>query len=378
LVFKKSKEAESIMQIALTKKLAEAIGIVPAPADEAMNPLFSWTANFTNTFADRKEDTVVLVNNATHFTVVIYGIKRRQFKGIEKKIEAAIRNTFAYMNINPEVVDEYFKQAGTITFAANKNRKYTALVNSMCMKAAMHIGNFITTQYPHIKYEDTFGRFINQTSHGSNGEYLYPLETMNKMLAEITDKPIYSYPAYELLVTLDLDIYKAKRRLIVPADIEMQRLHRLIQHVFNWNSCHLYMFCFLNGKNDNPYAPDLKLAAHPEDMMFDEDVLMDGHRLNEFIRKYDRMVYVYDFGDDWTHEIKLIREIPNYNDASPRLLKAIGQTPPEDVGGPDGYADFYRIMTNPDDPAYAETKDWVGYWSPELSEWRSRPGVIEC
>jgi hypothetical protein len=103
------------MQIALTKKLAEAIGITPTPADEAANPLFSWTANFTNTFADRKEDMVVLVNNATHFAVIIYGIKRRGMRDIEKKIEAAIRNTFAYMNINPEVIDEYFKQAGAIS-----------------------------------------------------------------------------------------------------------------------------------------------------------------------------------------------------------------------------------------------------------------------
>jgi hypothetical protein len=33
------------MQIAVTKKLAEAIGIAPVPADEAANPLFSWTSN---------------------------------------------------------------------------------------------------------------------------------------------------------------------------------------------------------------------------------------------------------------------------------------------------------------------------------------------
>jgi hypothetical protein len=89
------------------------------------------------------------------------------------------------------------------------------------------------------------------------------------------------------------------------------------------------------------------------------------------------MNYVYDFGYDWIHEIKVIREIPNYNEASPRLLEVVGQTPHEDVGGPVGYADFYRVMTNPADPDYAETKAWAGYWSPELSEWKSCPRVIE-
>lgn len=74
------------MQIALTKKLAEAVGVKPAPADDSINPLFSWTANWTNTFDRRKEDMVVLVNNATRFTVTIYGVKRNQFQGITEKM----------------------------------------------------------------------------------------------------------------------------------------------------------------------------------------------------------------------------------------------------------------------------------------------------
>ncbi|MDR0946564.1 MAG: plasmid pRiA4b ORF-3 family protein [Ruminococcus sp.] len=72
---------------------------------------------------------------------------------------------------------------------------------------------------------------------------------------------------------------------------------------------------------------------------------MNGHKLNEFISKFDRMNYVYDFGDDWIHEIKLIREIENYNEASPRLLEAASQTPPEDVGGQVGYAVGVAVKT---------------------------------
>jgi hypothetical protein len=145
------------MQIALTKKLAEAIGITPSPADEAADPLFSWTANFTNTFAGRKEDMVVLVNNATRFTIVIYGIKRRGFKDIEKKIETAIYNKLASMSINPEVIAEFLKQAGEITFAANKNRQFTAWVNKQCERAAFYVGKHIIQNNPELKYEDTFG-----------------------------------------------------------------------------------------------------------------------------------------------------------------------------------------------------------------------------
>jgi hypothetical protein len=272
------------------------------------------------------------------------------------------------MNINPEVIDEYFKQAGAISFSANKSRKYTAWVNRTGIDASYSVGEFILAQCPELKYEDNFGRFVNHIPQGSGKEYQFPIQTMVKKLSEITDKPLYNYTAYELLVTLDLEIYKATRRLIVPADIEMQRFHRVLQEVFDWNCCHLYTFSFSNGKNDNPYLPDLRLVAFSDDIEYDGDALMDGHMLNEFIGKFDRMNYVYDFGDDWIHEIKLIREIENYNDASPRLLEAVGQTPPEDVGGPIGYVDFYRVMTNPADPDYSKTKAWAGYWNPELSE----------
>lgn len=61
------------MQIALTKKLADAMGINPSSTHEAVDPLFSWTANWTKVWDNRKvEDMLVLVNNATRFTVAIY------------------------------------------------------------------------------------------------------------------------------------------------------------------------------------------------------------------------------------------------------------------------------------------------------------------
>jgi len=37
---------------------------------------------------------------------------------------------------------------------------------------------------------------------------------------------IYKYLAFELLVTLDLEVYKAVRRIIVPADLKFGGLHK--------------------------------------------------------------------------------------------------------------------------------------------------------
>ena len=57
------------MQIALTKKLAEAMGLKPSPVRKVINPLLTWTANWTKVWDNRRtEDMLVLVNNATRFT----------------------------------------------------------------------------------------------------------------------------------------------------------------------------------------------------------------------------------------------------------------------------------------------------------------------
>jgi hypothetical protein len=369
------------MQIALTKKLAEAAGITPETAAEPVNPLFSWTANFTNTFSDRKEDMVVLVNNATRFTVVLYGIKRRQFKGFAQKVEAAIRHTLEFMNVNPAIIDAYMEQSGATIFTSNKDRKLTAILNTQCTTAARYVGNFIRHRMSldTLKYTDTFGAKISRLPlYINNGADLFePHKKFLDELAKLTDKPIYDYRAYELLITLDVGVYKAKRRIIVPANIEMQYFHRIIQNVFDWSGYHLYCFSFMNSKKDNPYAPALRLLAFEDDLDQEDDVLMDGHSLDEFMEKYKYAAYVYDFGDDWIHDIALIREIKHYNEESPRLVKATGQTPPEDVGGPYGYEDFYRIITNPEDPEYDRLTEWAGSWTPELPEWNSKPGVLD-
>lgn len=367
------------MQIALTKKLAEAVGVKPAPADDSINPLFSWTANWTNTFDRRKEDMVVLVNNATRFTVIIYGVKRNQFQGITEKMTTAIRNTLLSMHLNPEIVDEYFLRAGGIEFASNHDRKLTAWVNRQGLDAAFVVGREINRSHTGVKYEDTFGRVVSRgiVNCGKNDSAaFYPSEVMIKALTSLTGKPVYKYRAFELLVTLDLEIYKATRRLIVPADLEFVQLNKVLQRVFNWKSCHLYDFVVFNGKIQEP---DAHLVASGEVLSYDSNaILMTGHKLSEFMPENKFILYTYDMGDNWEHQIELVRVIDEYNAESPYLLEASGQAPPEDVGGVGGYIEFHEKILDPNHPEHEEMKNWAGYWSPQLREWDARPRIIHC
>ena len=366
------------MQIALTKKLADVMGVKPGIANPEANPLFCWTANWTNTLSQRKEDMVVLVNNSTQFTVAIYGVKRRGFKGITSKMLNAIRNTLLSMSLNTELVDEYMKQTSDVTFVANRDRQQTAWLNRKGIDAAFVVLEALNESTEEIEYEDTLGRIVNQfivgcRSGGVSDGYV-PAQKMIEELTKLTGKPAYRYRAFELLVTLDLEIYQATRRLIVPAELDFLRFHHLLQNVFGWGNCHLYEFDFFNRGNPEPLTT---LVPIKEALSYDNRaVLITNQKLSDYLPKHKQLFYTYDMGDCWTHQIELVRVIDEHNAESPYMMEAVGQTPPEDVGGIGGYVDFYHVMQDEKHPDYTQMKKWSDYWSPTLPDWKSRPRVV--
>ncbi len=79
--------------------------------------------------------------------------------------------------------------------------------------------------------------------------------------------------------------------------------------------------------------------------------------------------YIYDFGDNWIHNI-MLEDIINENRINAELIDGKGQCPPEDCGGSYAYMDLKSILGNPDYPEYTEIREWIGMdkmetWDPE-------------
>ncbi len=71
--------------------------------------------------------------------------------------------------------------------------------------------------------------------------------------------------------------------------------------------------------------------------------------------------YLYDFGDGWEHTVKVERIADAApGTAYPVLIDAAGHYPPEDVGGPWGYAEFLDAIADPAHENHAEMKEWAG------------------
>lgn len=85
-------------------------------------------------------------------------------------------------------------------------------------------------------------------------------------------------------------------------------------------------------------------------------------RLNQALSQpKQKMVYEYDFGDSWEHEISLEKVLqPQAGVCSPLCIGGERACPPEDVGGIGGYANFLKAISDPNDEEHDECLEWVG------------------
>ena len=152
-----------------------------------------------------------------------------------------------------------------------------------------------------------------------------------------------------LKITLDNVKPLVMRRPKVPLSIRLDRLHLAIQAAMGWSNSHLYE---IRAKDAGWGAPDPDLHDGPLDARKARllDVLEDAGTKT--------LKYLYDFGDGWEHTIKIERLIdPLPGIIYPRLIEAAGHCPPEDVGGPWGYAEFLEAISDPGHDRHAEFKD---------------------
>jgi len=71
-------------------------------------------------------------------------------------------------------------------------------------------------------------------------------------------------------------------------------------------------------------------------------------------------LYEYDFGDGWQHEL-LLEEVL-LGDESFRQICLAGRRncPPEDCGGPHGFAELLKALRDPNHPEHSDARDWLG------------------
>jgi len=188
--------------------------------------------------------------------------------------------------------------------------------------------------------------------------------------------------AYQLKVTLKSIRPPVWRRVVVPGDFCLDELHWVIQLAMGWTNSHLHQFVF--KAPIKPPAP----AALPRMMMSDDFTALSGPAMRgervftdlstvedvddgedetrvrlELVAPTEKgkFRYDYDFGDGWHHDVLVEKITPMDPSATyPRCFAGKRSCPPEDCGGPWGYADLLRAVADPSHERHAELKGWLG------------------
>jgi hypothetical protein len=157
-------------------------------------------------------------------------------------------------------------------------------------------------------------------------------------------------PVFQLRVTLEAVTPLVWRRLLVPGSVRLDKLHRMFQAAMGWHDYHLHSF-EISGARFGAQLDDF-----PEGELDEKAVTV--LRAAGAVRAFS---YEYDFGDSWGHEIV----VESFSRLPLGLKFGVcidGQNacPPEDCGGPPGYADLLEVLADPTHDEHEHMRSWVG------------------
>jgi hypothetical protein len=157
---------------------------------------------------------------------------------------------------------------------------------------------------------------------------------------------------YQLKITLHEIRPPIFRQVQVPGRVRLCCLHDVFQVVMGWTNSHLHQF-----EKDGAYYAVPDDEAHGIDIIDEDSVSLD----NVLCAEGDSMLYLYDFGDSWRHDVILEKKLPADGAAMrPVCIAGERRCPPEEVGGVPGYDHFLDVIFNPAHEEYEQLVAWFG------------------
>jgi len=152
---------------------------------------------------------------------------------------------------------------------------------------------------------------------------------------------------------------KVSRTISIPPNITFHQLHLIIQEAFGWRDSHLYQF------SENGFRSLINIGSpHDEESALNaakvsaEAILFKMYNSHAFDpERAQKLKYIYDFGDDWEHEITVIG-FDRTSNGKPNVKDGSGACPPEDCGGIHGFADLKSSLKT-GKPSEMHGESWI-------------------
>jgi len=359
------------MLIQCTQKLLTQLKIKPEPKQED-HPLFAWHAHLLTI---KRRKTVVFINDSNRYVIVLYGLLAKDFKRLDELMFEAIKLSFKEEGVEKEVIEQFLQHSPHIRYTKSKDRSSVARMNKSI--ESVHVFNNLLDNKNIIQTTLSVKASEYIVGDGKNN-YIQPNEKLINDLNVYAGKHVIKMEAVQIKATLILEHFHVWRRLIVPIHFTFHQLHQVLQTTFHWQNYHLHEFYIYKNAVDKEYEskwninhpayyspnkkPILNIVSNEEAFDYgDEDIpikLDKDTKLSEYFPSYEYIRYNYDFGADWRHNLEIESFTNEYDKSFPVCLEGEGATPPEDVGGEQGYIEFLNTINKKTHPEHEQMITW--------------------
>lgn len=344
------------MQIGCTQKLIDFLGCEIKNIDRTLPTIFNFTANLITV---NRRKCVVITHNESRCGFVLYGISAKDKKSIFKLILQGIETMLRKERYSDEIINQFLFDCGEPVFTKTDGRTMISRINRFCERIMINSNRFEEGSM----FQDNILPKLNDDIVKLGNDYDFCYKKLAELIESFYNKAPYCYKALILDVDLQLASGVCNRRVIVPSDLSLFQLHLVIQNIFEWENYHMHRFILKTARNGEilEYA-----SVHPEeDSIFDSPQTIIHNEfsilLSDIFPNKKKIIYEYDFGDDWIHTVRYVKAIDNCSLPAPMCEKADDLAPPEDCGGPYGFERLQEILSDPKDEQYEDMLMWYGF-----------------
>ena len=110
------------------------------------------------------------------------------------------------------------------------------------------------------------------------------------------------------------------RHIQISKSATLYKLHKAIINAFDFEDDHAHAF-FMDNHYWSGYAAFFSMKMHGDER------LTKSYKLEKLnLTKGDQFKYVFDFGDEWRFQCKVLRELEEQSDL-PRIIRSVGESP---------------------------------------------------
>jgi hypothetical protein len=163
----------------------------------------------------------------------------------------------------------------------------------------------------------------------------------------------------QLKITLRETSPVIRREILMESNSTFLELHMAIQLAMGWRNDHLFNFRLEGIIIEVPTEESKYFDA----ILPEEEEKLDASKtiLSEYLNQLgQRIIYHYDFGDDWEHEVIVERILPKEKWITyPVCIDGEMNCPPENSGGTYGFYQKLEIIKDKQHPDYKEIREWL-------------------